>query len=397
MKDKKMTAYFAVVTLFYMAASFAHPVTPTLIVERELDSSMFGIALAAMMAASFLFSPFWGRLCGYIPTRRIILFCSVGYTVGQVIFGAAYSEWMVVAGRLFAGVFTGGCFTAFSNYVINTSTHEQRDANLTALVTIQTVGSAGGYFVGGMLGLLSLQVVFAAQCALLLLCGGLFALVCLDDTPFKARPERPLSLRDADPFRAFAEAGRFMTPMLGLLFAVLAVSGVGYNAFEQCFNYYIKDQFGLSSAYNGTFKILIALLILLLNSTVCIWLQKKTDIHRTFLPVLGACTLLIGALLWFDALLPFAVLYIIYNGVNAIRGPLMQSMAADRSEPDTSNTVMGFYQAMNSLGSIFGSLLAGLIYKAGPRLPFWLAFAAYALSTLLGWVYVRRHDREKHV
>ena len=207
MKDKKMTAYFAVVTLFYMAASFAHPVTPTLIVERELDSSMFGIALASMMAASFLFSPFWGRLCGYIPTRRIILFCSVGYTVGQVIFGAAYSEWMVVAGRLFAGVFTGGCFTAFSNYVINTSTHERRDANLTALVTIQTVGSAGGYFVGGMLGLLSLKVVFAAQCALLLLCGGLFALVCLDDTPFKARPDRPLSLRDADPFRAFAEAG----------------------------------------------------------------------------------------------------------------------------------------------------------------------------------------------
>ena len=50
MKDKEMTAYFAVVTLFYMAASFAHPVTPTLIVERELDSSMFGIALASICA-----------------------------------------------------------------------------------------------------------------------------------------------------------------------------------------------------------------------------------------------------------------------------------------------------------------------------------------------------------
>ena len=35
-----------------MAANFAHPVTPTLIVERHLDSSMFGIALAAMFVMS---------------------------------------------------------------------------------------------------------------------------------------------------------------------------------------------------------------------------------------------------------------------------------------------------------------------------------------------------------
>ena len=48
MKNKKMLAFFFACTLFSMACSFAHPVTPTLIVERGLDSSVFGTALAAM-------------------------------------------------------------------------------------------------------------------------------------------------------------------------------------------------------------------------------------------------------------------------------------------------------------------------------------------------------------
>ena len=87
MKKNKLMAYFCVIVLFYLAANFAHPVTPTLIVERGLDSSMFGVALAAMMFVNFLFSPFWGKLCGYIPTKRIMLICGIGYAVGQGIFG----------------------------------------------------------------------------------------------------------------------------------------------------------------------------------------------------------------------------------------------------------------------------------------------------------------------
>jgi DHA1 family multidrug resistance protein-like MFS transporter len=55
MDKKKLTLFFAVMVAFNMAASFAHPVTPTLIVERGLDSSMFGVALAAMMMVNFLF------------------------------------------------------------------------------------------------------------------------------------------------------------------------------------------------------------------------------------------------------------------------------------------------------------------------------------------------------
>lgn len=392
---KKALLFFTIMVFGNMAASFAHPVTPTLIVERGLDSSMFGVALAAMMMMNFLFAPFWGKLCSYVPTKRIMLICSLGYAIGQTIFGAAQTEAMVVGGRMFAGIFTGGLFTSYSNYVINTSANaEERGQNLTVLITIQTVAGSLGYFVGGFLGMISVEAAFIAQVIILATVGIIFFFTCVDDTPFKHKPDKPLSLREANPFSAMLAARKFLTPMLGLLCAIVAISAIGQNSFEQCFNYYIKDQFGLGSQYNGIFKAVIAAMTMLANSTVCIWLVKKTDTNKSFLPITVLSAITLGAILFFKTLVPFVVVDVVFFTLNAIRLPLMQNLAASRSTPENSNSVMGFYQSMNSLGGIFGALFAGLIYEAGPMLPFILAFAAFTVASLFSFVYVQKYKKE---
>ena len=394
MKNKKFILFLAVCTLFNMAASFAHPVTPTLIVERGLDSSMFGVALAAMMTMNFCFSPFWGKLCGYIPTKRIMLICGMGYAVGQMIFGAAQSELMVVGGRMFAGIFTGGAFTAFSNYVVNTSTSENRGANLTTLVTVQNVCGALGYFIGGMLGLISVEAAFIAQVVVLALAGVLYFFICEDDTPYKHKPTKPLTIKEANPFSAFLAAKSFMTPMLALIFATVAISAIGQNSYEQCFNYFIKDQFGMGSEYNGTIKAVIAVLTLGLNATVGMYLQKKTDINKTFIWAVIANTAITGLILVFTQQLVFVVAYIVWSGVNTIRMSLLQTMVANRASDEHRNSMMGFYQSMNSLGGIFGALFAGLIYESGPMRPFMLAFMAFAISLVIGIRYTAGYRSE---
>ena len=195
-QDRGFYRFLGVCALYFLASNLAHPVTPTLIVERGLDSSLFGVALAAMMTANFLFSPFWGSLCAYVPTRRVLLICCLGYAAGQWVFGAAQSETMVIAGRLLAGVFVGGVFTAQSNYVINT-THDpaRQGRNLTLLLTAQNFVGAAGYFVGGLLGLRSVETTFAVQVVLLAAAGLLAVPLCADDTAAKPVPDRPLSLR----------------------------------------------------------------------------------------------------------------------------------------------------------------------------------------------------------
>jgi len=390
LNKNKLFVFFCLCAIFVMAASFAHPVTPSLIIERNLNSAIFGTAYAAMQTTMFLFSPFWGKLCDYYPTKRIMLISSIGYALGQVIFGAAQNEAMVYLGRIFAGCFTGGAFTAFSNHVIHISDPESRGPNLTAMITIQSVGSALGYFVGGFLALISIEIVFIVQIITLALCGVLFQLFCLDDTAFVTKPEHPITFREVNPFRAFASARTFMTPMLGLLFAIVVFSGIGYNAYEQSFNYYIRDQFHLSSAYNGTVKIVIAVMTIVLNSTVCLYLQKHTNISKSFQAILLLTPLPIASVILLRSQVPFFAAYLIYCGLQALRAPLMQTLVANRATGKDSNSVMGFYQSMNSLGSIFGSFFAGLIYSANPTYPFVLSFAAFVVACVFGARYVRR-------
>lgn len=396
MRKNQIYFFFAVFILFNMAANFAHPVTPAFIVERNLDSSMFGIALAAMNTMNFLFSPFWGRYCSYVPTKRILTVSSIGYAAGQIIFLFAQSEITVVFGRLFAGIFTGGCYTGFSNYIINTSADStERDRNLTVFITIQSVSSACGFFLGGMMGLISTEFSILIQIISLSLSGILFGFVCADDTPWKEHPQTALTMKDVNPFRSFISVKAYISPMLALIFSIVAISAIGQNSYEQCFNYYIKDQFGMSSVYNGTFKAIIACITLILNATVCTMLQKKTDINRSFLYILEACFGLIAMILLFRWQYLFISVYILYSSVNVIRLPLLQSMVAMRSNSVSRNSLMGFYQAMTSLGGIFGALFAGLIYKLGSMLPFVLAFCAYGLSIIIGIIYISHYRKEK--
>lgn len=398
MNSKKgIGLFFFGAMLFHIAANLVHPVTPTLIVERQLDSSMFGVALAAMMLANFTFAPFWGRLCGYIPTKTVLMICAFGYALGQIIFGVSMTEPVIIAGRLFAGIFAGGMFAAMSNYVINTTSDmKQRGKNLTVLVTIQNVCGAIGYFVGGMLGVISVETTFVAQCLLLGFVGIYMFWMCKDDTPFKPKPEQRLTMRDVNPFRAMLAARKFTTPMLGLLFFSVAIAGIGQNSFEQCFNYYIKDQFFLSSAYNGIFKAIIALITLICNSTVCIWIVKRTNTNISFLPVVGLSTVTLGSMLVFDSIVPFVVIDVVFFTLNAIRLPLLQNLCASRATPENSNAVMGFYQAMTSMGGIFGALFAGLIYDANPIYPFILAFISFIAATMISVVYVQKYKKESN-
>ena len=393
--DRRMLVFYAVLAVFCAASSFAHPVTPTLIVERNLDSSMFGIALAAMMTVNFLFAPFWGKMCGYVPTKRLMLIGCIGYSIGQAIFGAATSEAMVVGGRAFAGIFTSAVFTACSNYVVNTSSPEDRGSNLTVYATVQNVSFAVGFFIGGMLGLISVEAAFIAQVVLLAVSGFFLYLSCVDDTPLKHRPDHKLTLAEANPFAAFLDIRKFITPSLAMLFVIIAVCAIGQNSYEQVFNYYIKDQLGMSSAYNGTFKAIIAVTTIMLNVTLNMWLIRKTDIMKSYPIVLIAQLIPMIGMIFIKNKLAFSAAYIIFSTANAVRNPLQQNVAAVQTSPENSNSLIGFYHSLSSFGSVFGALFAGLIYEYDPFLPFKLAAALFACGIGLSFVFSAIHSGKR--
>lgn len=392
---KQIYFFFGVSALFSMAANFAHPVTPTIIQQRGFGDYMFGVALAAMMAVNFLFSPFWGKMVSYLSSRRIILICSLGYAVGQAMFGMATTERMMVAARMFAGMFTSGAFTALLTYLVNTSPYEERNNNLTVAATIQTVAGAFGYFIGGMLGEIGISIAIVAQVVTLSACGVFFYLTCEDDATTKLQEIKPKALfKEANPLAAFLAGGKIMTPAFVTLFAVCALASLGGVAFDQSFNYYLKAQLGLSSGYNGVIKALIGFVCLAANGTIGLWLINKTDIRRSSIYVYLLCSFSMLGVVLISAVAPFVVANVIYFGVFAVSIPLTQSLVANRAQGTDSNLVMGYYGSLRSLGAIFGALSAGLLYTINPKWPFILGLAAFVCATFAAAYYYHLSQRE---
>lgn len=387
----KLLIYYILVAVESLAANLAHPITPTLIQNLNLPDYMFGLMFAGMSVTNFLFSPFWGRLVDYLQSRSILLIGCVGYGLGQLFFWQATTPVTIMIARCFSGFFVGAINVAMLTYLVNTSNPAKRSRNLTIHATTVTVSSTFGYLIGGLAGEISLNLSFGMQVMLLLLCGLLFALLCQKDRSIStSRPSLLQISKGANPFSAFLAGRQFMTSLFALLFGVLLLSMFASTAYDQCFNYYIKDQFGFSSAYNGTIKAVIGVISLVSNMTLCLYIMRKTNVAKSnaLLLLFGSISML-GVLI-FDTVVPFILFTILYLGINAISVPVLQSLVSGRASAQNSNLVMGFYNAIKSLGMVAGSLIAGFVYDYNPKFPFVLAAISFAGAFLLAMLYWKK-------
>lgn len=385
--------FFAGMILFQLAANFAHPVTPTIIQDLELPDYMFGLMLAAMQLSNFLFSPFWGKLNVSISSRQTLLICCLGYGVAQLGFACATTQTMILLVRVLAGVFVGGIFVSFLTYVINTANPEDQARYLTYSATIQAVCGAFGYLVGGVLGEFSIRGTFLLQAFCLAAAGVLFRVVCLPDG-HQERLDLKQTFKQTNPLQAFLDGKHFMNMAFVMLFAVNILMNFANTGFDQVFNYYLKDQLGLTSSYNGVIKAAVGLISFVFNMTLCLWIIRKTDTKISIAVLMGLCALAaVGTVVTPKIGLFIALSVFVYAGYS-VSLPVLQHMVAVQADPARKNLVMGFYNATKSLGSIIGSLMAGFLYALHVKLPFAVVAVAYGCSFLAAMGYLLRCKRK---
>ena len=395
-RSSRMIYFFVVLFVFNMAANFVHPVTPSIIQNLQLNDYMFGLALSAMMVCNFLFSPFWGKMAGYISSKTAMLICGLGYALGQVFFGIAQTELQFLLARMFAGIFCGGSYVVFMTYTVNLSTDENRGRNLAINATVTAVSSSFGYFVGGMVGEMNVYYSVWLQVATLVITSVMHFIGCRDD---RQQDIRTLSgkqlIRECNPFAAILQCRRFMTKLLIFLFLSYGLANLGYIAFEQCFNYYLRDQFGLTSGYNGVIKAALGVISLVANGTICMWILKKPSTSRYMAGVMCICAASMVGVIAFSSLIPFVAVNVIFFAFYFISLPLAQDRVATLGRGSDSNLVMGSLNAVKSFGSIFGSALAGFIYEINAKLPFVFGFAAFAAATCMMFMFCREEKKQK--
>ena len=380
--------FFTAMILFNLAANFAHPVTPTIIQDLQLPDYMFGLMLAFMQITNFLFSPFWGKINITLSSRKTLLICCTGYGISQLLFAVGQTQGFILAVRALAGVFVGGIFVSFLTYVINTAKPEDLPKFLTYSATIQAVFGAFGYLIGGVLGEFSIRGTFFLQAASLAASGVLFWIACVPDNTAAEKLPMKQVLQQSNPLQAILDGRHFMNLAFFLLFTLNVLMNFGNTGFDQVFNYYLKDQLGLTSSYNGIIKAAVGLVSFLSNMTLCLWIIQKTNVRRSMVVMALFCTAAsVGTLLIPQLKIYILCSVLVYAGYS-VSLPLLQHMAAEQADPAQKNLVMGFYNATKSLGSIVGSLMAGFLYSFHAKLPFLVVAVSYGVATAAAILYL---------
>lgn len=376
MKKVSIKTLFVLVALYSLAANFAHPITPTFIVDLGLHDYMFGVAFACMALTNFLFSPFFGKMCDKYGDGLIFSLCHLGYGVMQVAFGLSKTEWQIVLARLIAGFFISGLSVSQLLYVLKNSKNVSKD--MAILATLNMVVSPFGFLIGGFLGDISIFYTFIIQGVSLFLVGIISLCVLGDD---KRCVETTFTKSDLNPFKDFTSCKDIINTFILSFLICAGIASFGSTCYEQCFNYYIKDIFGFPSSYNGILKAGVGIIALIANFTITMALLKK-NIFKSSIGVFALLFVMLVGVCVIKEMVPFIIINVVFFGMNSIYLPLQQALL-DKFKTKDDGKLVGLFNAIRSLGMVFGSLIAGFVYEINPKMSFVLSALAFLICIFL--------------
>ena len=396
MRKRSVIRSLVLSALYGLIANFAHPVEPTFYKLLNLPDYMFGVAFAAMATTVFLFSPFWGKLADRYGPNRILCISYIGYGFGQLyFFFLAKNVLHVILARMLAGIFIGGIGVAHILYILDNYESENKGKGLAAYATVMAIFSAFGYLIGGILGDVSLNFCLGTEVVGLWLLSLLHFVFLADREREKTAMDMSSLLKEANPLRSFALPKEDVSVVFISFLLVCMFTSFANNCYEQCFNYFIKDQYGFPPSYNGYLKGGVGIITLIANSTVCTFLLNRTDIRRSIIHVLSICLVMMCGIVLIDKVVPFIVLNVVFFGFNAVYKPLLQSMLNGFSRK-SSGPIVGIYNSISNIGTIVGSLVSGFVYESSPKGSFVFAAAAFLLAIICSIVQ-RKNDPQEYI
>jgi len=387
LKKISLNRFFIFYASFAVFSNVAHPITPTMFTNIGYPDFMFGVSFAAMAFSMFLSSPFWGKLGDDVGHSKIFALTMPLYGISQMCFGLSTTIFMTILSRLFCGFFSAGTVVASMAYVVNVTEQHNRGRYMSYYAAINSIFSAFGYFVGGVLGNKSIFMVFVLQTVTLFITG-ILAHFNLQDPE---RKKYTYSVTSANPFKAFMNMKKIMTATLITFLIAVFLTSFATTAYDNAFNYYIKAALNLPSSYNGVIKAIIGIVSLIVNFTINIYIANKTDTRKSIVIVLALCGISSMVVPFIHETMLFFAGNIVFFMLNAIYLPIQQVLVTKDQDMETSGIISGVFNSIRSVGMIFGALFAGFIYSKGNILPFIAASVAFILSSVISLINYKQY------
>lgn len=372
------------VTLDAMGIGLILPVMPDLIAEvRHVsisDAALWGGILSAAYAVmQFGFSPTIGSLSDRFGRRPVLLVSMAVIAADYVVMSLAGSIWLLLAGRIVAGIAAATHATALA-FMADITEPGKRAQNFGLISAGFGIGFILGPLLGGLLGDLDPRAPFVAAAILAALNFAFGWFVLPESLPEERR--RRFEWRRANPAGGLMQIGSL--PGVRPLLAVMLAYQVSNFVYPAIWAYWTQTNFGWDASMVGAslaaYGVSIAVVQAGLIRPV---LAALGEVRTVFWGLMfnTACLVIYGVMS--QAWMIWVMVPI--SAMGAIVAPAMQGVMSRAAGADQQGELQGVLASISALSMILSPLLMTQAFFWATREggPVWFPGAPFILSAVL--------------
>lgn len=305
-----------------------------------------GIMMSAYAAAMFLCGPIIGSLSDAYGRKPILIAALLTLTLDYVIMAMAQTYWVLLLGRIIAGM-AGATYITATAYISDIAKPEQRGASFGMIGAAFGIGFVLGPALGGMASGLHITAPFwiAAGLSALNVAFGLFIL------PESLKPEnrRSFGRADLNPFGSILRA--FAIPGLAAPLVCIFVFEFANLVYPTLWAFWGREVFAWDGFTIGLSLSAYGVLIAIVQAGLLPRLTRSLGDGRTLILASGAAIVgmvgfgFSGAIWAVAVFLPIAAL-------SDMAPPLMTAFAANRVGDDQQGLVQGVIASLSSVAAV---------------------------------------------
>lgn len=328
------------------------PILPLYARRFHASSLEATLLVAAFAAASFVFSPLWGRVADRHGRKPVLLVSLVGTAVGSLLTGLAGGLVLLFIGRLIDGV-SGASVSVAQATVADVADPRSRPRLFGLLGAAFGVGFVIGPAIGALGALAGPRVPFLIAAGL----AGANAMVAVRRLP-ETHPRSARHRHDHGEHRRF---GSLRTPGVLPLISVSLCTLVAFSAFEATFALFGRDRLGLSIGSSAaTFSAVGAVIVIVQGGLVRPVVHRLGEVRTLGTGLLldaAGLAILAPAHSW---ALAAPALVILTVGQGLVQ-TTMSSTLAGRADPRRRGEVLGAQQSAGGLARVIGPVVGGVL------------------------------------
>lgn len=317
-----------------------------------------GVLMASYAGALFLFAPIIGSLSDAFGRKPVLLLALFVLAVDYVIMALASVFWVLLIGRILAGV-AGATYTTATAYIADISSASDRAARFGMMGAAFGIGFVLGPAIGGIAAEWHITAPFwiAAAISALNVVFGLFVL------PESLPPEkrRAFGRRDLNPFKTILKA--FRIPGLAIPLICLFLFEFANMVYPTLWAFFTRELFNWSTLYIGMSLAGYGILLALVQGGLMPVFIKRFGEFRTL--QFGLASAIIGMVgFGFISTVTGLIIFILLAALSDLTPPMITAMASNTVDEGEQGLVQGVIASLASIAAFLAPLVVTGTFEA---------------------------------